>query len=110
MRRPVILLAFGVAILGTHTRLANLEASAPLLTALGAALGRCIFMIIHDDVKWNNLHKYLCSKWAVKHGLWVSLIKMIPHTKIEFELIQQVLCSFGPFFARSRSLGFSPHR
>jgi hypothetical protein len=33
----MILLARGAAILGTHTRLAHLKASAPLLAAVGAA-------------------------------------------------------------------------
>ena len=37
MRRPMIPLTRGVAILGVHARLAHLETGAPLLAALGAA-------------------------------------------------------------------------
>ena len=37
MRQPMLLLAFGVAILNLHTRLAHLETDAPLLAALRTA-------------------------------------------------------------------------
>jgi hypothetical protein len=37
MLRPMLVLAFGVAILDEFTRLASLETGAPLLAALGAA-------------------------------------------------------------------------
>ena len=40
MRRPMLVLAFGVAIFDKHTRLTNLETDAPLLAALGATAGR----------------------------------------------------------------------
>jgi hypothetical protein len=43
----MLVLAFGVAILNRHTRLARLEISAPLLAALRAAAGRRIVAIIH---------------------------------------------------------------
>jgi hypothetical protein len=46
----MLLLTNGVAILNRHTRLARLETDAPLLAALGAALGRCIYKIIHPEI------------------------------------------------------------
>jgi hypothetical protein len=47
MRRPMLLLAHGIAVLDLDTRLARLETDiAPLhIAALGAAVGRCIFVI-----------------------------------------------------------------
>jgi hypothetical protein len=45
MRRPMLPLANGVAILDGHTRLTRLQTDVPLLLAtLGAAVGRCIFI------------------------------------------------------------------
>jgi hypothetical protein len=52
-----------------------------------------LFWLVLDVNCYDTLH----------HGLWVSTQNESPQ-KIAFELIQQVLCSFGPFFARSRSL------
>jgi hypothetical protein len=46
----MLLLTIGVAILNRHTRLTCLETDiAPLLAALGAAMGRCIYKIIHPE-------------------------------------------------------------
>jgi hypothetical protein len=50
----MILLALSVAIPGDHTRLTHLETSAPLLAALGTAVGRRIAMIVRVHVFWSS--------------------------------------------------------
>jgi hypothetical protein len=45
----MFVLTLGVAILNRHTRLARLETNAPLLAALGAAMGRRIVTSIHNQ-------------------------------------------------------------
>ena len=54
----MILLALGVAVPYLHTRLAQLETDAPLLTTLGTAVGSRIVMIIHPslDISRNELN------------------------------------------------------
>jgi hypothetical protein len=48
----MLLLANSVAILNRHTRLARLETDTSLLAALGAALDRCIVLIIHFNTSY----------------------------------------------------------
>ena len=48
MFRPMLVLTRSITIFHELTRLAHLEADASLLAALGAALDRCIFTIIHE--------------------------------------------------------------
>ena len=45
----MLLLAFGIAILDCHTRLARLEIDVPRNAALGTAVGSRVVAIIHPD-------------------------------------------------------------
>ena len=51
MRRPMILLTIGVAVLDLHTRLAHLETNTPRNAAVGTALGRrnAKMMVHHQE-------------------------------------------------------------
>jgi hypothetical protein len=57
MFRPMLLLTRGVAILDKHTRLACFETDASVSAALGTAVARCIYKIIHHD--YQNIQR-LC--------------------------------------------------
>jgi hypothetical protein len=68
----MIQLARGVAIPGVHTSLAHLETSATILTALGAAAGSRIFMIIHFKSPIRTLLDYPTVFWRVSFAATTS--------------------------------------
>jgi hypothetical protein len=59
VRRPMLPLAIGVAILDEHTRLARLETNAPINATLGTAADRCFVAIIHPDFLISSPQSFL---------------------------------------------------
>jgi hypothetical protein len=69
MLRPMLLLTFSVTIFDKLTSLTCLETGTPLLAALGAALGRCIYKIIHPEISFVVLFLIWAGPSRPKHLL-----------------------------------------
>ena len=54
MCRPMILLTISIAIPDEHTGLTHLETSAPLLAALGTAVGRRLYQCSHAPIQFGG--------------------------------------------------------